>query len=78
MTRYFFNLYNDKVSIDEEGIDLADDDAAREWARSEVQYQAAESVKIHGHLILSHKLVICTADATVDTVTFGEVVAIRD
>ncbi len=78
MSRYFFNLYNDEVSIDEGGIELSDDDAAREWARCEVRYQAAESIKLHAHLILSHKVVIRNEAASeVDMVTFGDVVAIR-
>ena len=78
MSRYFFNLYNDEISIDEEGVELADDDAAREWARREVRYQAAESVRQHAHLILSHKVVICNEAASeVETITFGDVVAVR-
>ena len=78
MTRYYFNLYNDEVSIDEEGIELPNDDAAREWARREVQYQAAESVKLHAHLVRSHKVVINDGSATVASITFGEVVSVLD
>ncbi|RYE04445.1 MAG: hypothetical protein EOP61_00545 [Sphingomonadales bacterium] len=76
MTRYYFHLYNDEITHDEEGMELADLDAAREWGRREVQYQAAESVKAHGHLILSHRLVICDAGGEVATITFGDVVRV--
>ena len=76
MTRYFFHLYNDEITHDEEGIELADLAAARDWGRREVQYQAAESVRAHGHLILSHKLVICDASGEVATITFADVVHI--
>jgi len=76
MTRYFFHLYNDEISRDEEGIELADLDAARDSARREVQYQAAESVKAHGHLIRSHRIVICDANGELETITFGDVVTI--
>jgi len=79
MGRYYFNLFNDHETIDEEGIELADDDAAREWARREIQYQAGESVKMHGHLVLSHHMVIYDAGASqIDTITFGDVIAVRD
>lgn len=76
MTRYFFNLYNDHVLLDEEGVELADLDAALEWARREACYMAAESVKVHAHLILSHKIVVSDAIGDVGTVTFGDVIRV--
>lgn len=76
MTRYFFHLCNDQVLHDEEGIELPDLEAARDWGRREVRYQAAESIKAHSHLILSHKLVICDAGGELDTITFGDVVKV--
>ena len=32
MQLYYFNIYNDDVTLDEEGADLADDQAARAHA----------------------------------------------
>lgn len=79
MSRYYFNLYNDEVVIDEEGIELPDDDAARNWARDEVRYQAAEAIKLHAHLVRSHKIVVCNdAAGEIATIAFGDVVAVRD
>jgi hypothetical protein len=79
MARYFFNLYNDEITIDEEGTELSDDGAARKWAIEAVRAQAAHSVQDHSHLIRSHRLVILDETrAEIDTVTFGDVVSVRD
>lgn len=77
MSRYYFNLYNDLVTLDEEGIDLPDTEAARNWARQEILFHVGESIKENSHLVLSHKLVICDdAHAEVATVLFGDVVQV--
>ena len=77
MARYFFHLYNDMVTFDEEGVELASLAAAKEHGRRETQYQAAESVRTHGHLILSHKVVICDASGELASIAFGDVVSVR-
>lgn len=79
MRRYYFDLFNGEVTLDEEGTELPDDDAAREFARHEVQYQAAESVRHHAHLVRSHKLVVCGENRLeIETITFGDVVRVTD
>jgi hypothetical protein len=45
MPRYFFHLHNDIDALDEEGVELADLEAARAMARHSVQFAAAESIK---------------------------------
>ncbi len=78
MTRFYFDLHNDEVTIDEEGVEFADLDAARDCATREVRAIAAESVKEHSHLVRSHRIVIRDGDREVAAVTFGEVIAVRD
>ncbi|WP_137787784.1 hypothetical protein [Sphingomonas sp. 3P27F8] len=79
MPRYFFHLYNDEVTSDEEGTECADDSAATALAEEEVAIQAADSVRKHRHLVRSHRIVVANeAGDTVTTVTFGDVVATLD
>lgn len=79
MTRYYFHLYNDEVTRDEEGSELPDDSAAIEWAKREVRFEAGESVKRHAHLVRSHRIVV--EDETgreIGSVDFGDVIQVRD
>jgi hypothetical protein len=77
MARYFFHLFNDEITHDEEGIELADDEAARGYAAREARNQASVSVLQHGHLVLSHRIeVVDAAGRAVATVRFGDVVEI--
>ena len=79
MPRYFFNISNDEEIPDEEGSEIADDSAAIEWARREVRYWAAESVKKHAHLVLHHKITVTNEEgAEVATVRFGDIISVRD
>ena len=78
MPRFFFHLYNDEDSWDEEGRELPDADAAYRQACEDARHMAAESVR-SGHLDLAHYVAV--ADATghvVFKITFGEAVAIRN
>ena len=52
---YYFNLYNGDVSMDHEGVRLADDEAAREHAVMEARAMAADSVS-KGHLTASDRV----------------------
>jgi hypothetical protein len=77
MPRYFFNLYNDLTSIDEEGTELPDLSAAEARGRSNARIMAAESVK-EGHLTLHHRIEIADEDgAVLKIIPFSEVVAIQ-
>ncbi len=76
MKRYFFNLYNDDITEDFEGVELADDDAACERAMKEARNLAAESVRC-GHLVGNHYIEIVDADRkVVGSVRFDEAVAV--
>lgn len=78
MTRYFFNVFNDKDVPDEEGMELPDAAAARTRAVMEVRLLAADSVVAHGHLVRHHRIEIADASgARIDTVTFGDAIEIR-
>jgi hypothetical protein len=57
MPRYFFHVFNDEETRDEEGADLPDTPAAVRRAADEARILAAESIKEHGHLIRNRTLV---------------------
>ena len=63
MPLYFFDIYNDQTTEDDNGIDLADSEAALKRARAEAQNLAAESIREHGHLILDHRIVVRDGNA---------------
>lgn len=76
MPLYYFNLFNDIVSIADEGIDLADKQAAHQHAIGEARAMAAESVR-EGHLTLSHRIDYSDEAGPVGTVRFDEAVDVR-
>ncbi len=74
---YYFNVYNDDVTLDPEGCELADLEAA--WAKAviEVRALAAETVR-HGHFFGHHRIEITDADrAPLASVRFDEAVVIK-
>jgi hypothetical protein len=78
MSRYYFNVYNDEVTLDEEGAELADTPAALRRAADEARNFAAESVKARGHLVLHHKIEVEDEGRNkVGVVYFRDVVAIE-
>lgn len=79
MPRFYFHLLNDLDVPDDEGRELPDLDAAREIARRNVLFTAAESIKEHAHLVRSHRIQIEDADGKVlDAVHFGDVIAVKE
>jgi Mg/Co/Ni transporter MgtE len=77
MPLYYFSLFNDDVTMDDEGVELADVDAARSHALKEARVMAANSVR-HGHLITSHRIEVVDEDRRlVGTVRVDEAVDIR-
>ena len=77
MPLYYFNVYNDDITIDPEGAELADPHAARAYAVKAARGLAAETV-LHGHLTGSHRIEIVDAhQKPVDTVHFGDAVDMR-
>ena len=77
MPVYFFNLFNDAVLMDDEGVELANNDAARAHAMKEARSMAADSVR-QGHLTASHRIEYLDENRTcVGTVRFDEAVDFR-
>lgn len=78
MPLFFFDIYNDLVTEDEDGMEFTDRDAAMHRARAEAQNLAAESIREHGHLILDHRIVLRDESGDrVGEVRFEEVVEIK-
>lgn len=76
MPLYYFNIYNDDVTLDEEGAELADDHAARAYAVKAVRSLAAETT-LHGHFVGYHRVEYVDADQKpVGQVRFDEAVVV--
>ena len=70
MPLYYFNLFNDDLTMDDEGVELADDEAARAHAVKEARVMAADTQ--------SHRIeFIDEARNPIGTVRFDEAVDIR-
>ena len=77
MPRFYFNLRNDLVVDDEEGLELPDLAAAREYALFTARSIAAENVH-KGKLNLSHRIEIADEDNQVlATVSFADAVKVE-
>ena len=77
MPLYYFNVYNDDVTLDPEGAELADPHAARAFAVKAARGLAAEPV-LHGHLTGSDRIeIVDDHQKLVDTVRFSDAVEIR-
>lgn len=77
MPLYYFNIYNDDVTLDDEGAELADPHAAQAYAVKAVRSLASETVR-HGHLIGWHRVEYVDADQKpVGSVRFDEAVDIQ-
>ncbi|MDO7841919.1 DUF6894 family protein [Sphingomonas immobilis] len=78
MSRYYFHVFNDEETRDDEGQEFPDVAAAHARARYEVQRLAAHSITEHGHLVLHHRIEVEDQDGNwIATVQFGDVVEIR-
>ncbi len=76
--RHFFHVFNDEETVDEEGVELADQEAAMALAAAEARNLAADSVKIHSHLILRHRIEVADAEGrTIGQVRFGDAIRIE-
>lgn len=77
MPRYFFHVFNDDITIDDEGAELPDLDAARANAIKSARGLACHSIS-KGHLNLDHRIEITDeAGARRMTVTFREAFTIE-
>lgn len=76
MPRYFFHLYNDITSIDQEGVELPDQAAAHAHGTEEARAMAADSA-LHGKIDRDHHIdIVDDQGRVVETICFGEAVAI--
>jgi hypothetical protein len=77
MPRFFFHIYDDVVALDDEGLELADIEAARREAVRGARSLACEEV-LHGHLHLHHRIEIASeAGDVVAAVAFKDAVAVE-
>ena len=77
MPLYYFDIYNDDVTLDDEGAELADMAAARAHAVKEARVLASETVKA-GHLDCRHRIDVRDhSHTTIDSVAFGDAVEVR-
>ncbi len=77
MPLYFFNVYNDEFTLDEEGQELSDADAARDEAIKSARALICDSVR-EGEVTLSHRIEVLSENGQpVLTLTFGEAVRIN-
>jgi len=77
MPVFYFNVYDDDVTLDDEGARLADEHAARARAVKEARALAADTV-LHGHLVGRHRIEITDEHKNVvGTVRFDQAVDIR-
>lgn len=77
MAHYYFNVHNDDETLDYEGADLHDDEAARAYAIAAARVLAGETAS-KGHIGLSHCVeILDETHKHVGTVTFGDAVEIR-
>jgi hypothetical protein len=77
MPRFFFHLYNDMITTDEEGRELADVATARAVAVDEVRAVMTDEV-LKGRLTLSHRIVVADESGhVVATVRYADAVDVK-
>jgi hypothetical protein len=77
MPLYYFNVYNDDVTIDDEGAELADHEAAMARGIKEARALAADTVS-KGHFTRHHRIEIEDEEhSSVGSVRFDQAVEIR-
>ena len=78
MPRYFFNVYDDVVAIDEEGLELPNLQAARLQALAGARDLIVTQVR-HGYMVRSHWIDVADVKGEIVlSLTFGEAVDIRE
>ena len=77
MPRYFFNVYDDVIAPDEEGVELPSEKSARLQSLIGARDIVAAQVK-HGYFVRSHWIeVIDEQGELLFTQTFGDAVEIK-
>lgn len=78
MPRYHLNLYNDVVSIDDEGVELPDLEAARDAAIVNIRDVMKDEL-VTGHITLGHRVEIVNERGRIlATVFFRDAVTVED
>ena len=78
MPRFFFHLHNDMDVPDDEGKELPDLEAAREWAFRSIRDLMGEMAKEEGRVVLHHSVDIEDERGNVlSTVRFSDVVIVE-
>ena len=78
MPRYYFNVYDDVIAKDDEGIDLPSEDAARLQAVIGARDIISAQVK-HGYFVRSHWIdVIGEQGELLFRLKFGDAVDVKD
>jgi len=76
--RFYFHLHNDEDVPDDEGVELADLNAARAYAARCARAMFGEMAKEKGHVVLHHRIDIEDEHQRVlDTVYFRDAVDIE-
>ncbi|WP_408893678.1 DUF6894 family protein [Roseococcus sp. SYP-B2431] len=77
MTRFYFHVYDDEITMDSEGESFSSASLARSHAIEAIRCMAAANVSA-GHLTGSHRIEISEAGVEgVQTVRFDEAITIR-
>ena len=77
MPTFFFDVYDDDVALDEEGLELADLEAAKRAALQGARGLASEQV-LNGYLDLRHRVEVRDeTGASLATVSFRDAVAVE-
>jgi hypothetical protein len=76
--RFHLNLYNDVISLDEEGVDLPDLEAARDAAIVNIRDVMRDEL-VKGHITLGHRVEIVNERGRIlATVFFRDAVTVED
>jgi hypothetical protein len=77
MPRFFFHVFNDDVTLDDEGLVLIDKDAAEACAIKSARDLACSSVRV-GKLDLDHRIEVNDEDGNrILTITFGDAIKVE-
>lgn len=77
MPRFFFHVFDDAMTTDDEGLELADADAAREAALAGARAMICDQIK-SGRLTLHHRVEVDDENgSTVLKLAFGDAVTIE-
>jgi hypothetical protein len=76
MARYYFHLFDDMVTLDEEGVDLPDIAAARSNAITTIRGLICGDVQ-SGRLDLRHRVEVTNDKERLFTVSYGEALELR-